>query len=1000
MSNDHSNQICMRKFYLSLAVLCLLCSIVSAQNRAVSGRVTDSKSGETLIGVSIRVRGAVQGTSTDAKGNFSLSIPVSNTNVTLEVIYVGYVKQEVELGNRNQISIQLKQDETALNEVLVIGYGTVKKRDLTGSVVSVKGEDIAKVPSANPLESIQGKVPGVDITRSSGAASSDVSINIRGTRSISADNGPLIIVDGVQYSSLQDLNPNDIASMDILKDASSTAIYGSRGANGVILITTKKGISGLATVSFNSYYGVSKVSRYPSVMDAQQYIEQRRQAYRTTGNWASAADDAAIFNSAEYAAVQNKQFLDYQDLLFHDGRQQDYQLGVRAGTEKTKAYFSLDYFDEKGVLQMDQSQRYTARLNLDQTIGKYFTAGMQGQFTHYEQDNRRDPLNQANKISPLGTLYDAQGNFIVYPLAGTFVSPLADEQPDVYANQKVINRTLLSAYMEFKPFKGLTARSNVGVNLNNDRTGTFADRYSLDRNGSVPKATYAATNTHLIDIENFVTYNKEVGDHAFTLTGINSFLYNQMDNIAASGENQLLKSQLFYALGNTQNQAVTTAYTMSNLVSFAGRLNYSYKGKYLLTATGRTDGSSKLAEGNQWAFFPSAAVAWRVSDEAFLKDNKIISDLKIKYSYGIAGSDNINPYSTQSSLSRIAFGYDDTAAPAYTYSPKIGNVNLTWEKTKTSDIGLELGLLKNRISASVDYYDSRTYDLLLNRSLPPSDGVTSVIQNIAKTRNKGLEIYISSKNIVSTDFQWTTNISFSRNKEKIVELAGGAQSDVLNSWFVGSPVQSFYDYDKIGIWQTADAAEAAKYGQKPGDIRVKDLNNDGKIDATNDREIVGTNRPKWSGGLENTFTYKSWDLNIYLFARIGQTIYADFLRRYDPQGINNSSTIINYWTPENPSNDYPRPNKNVSLASTLYSTTLGYTDGSFVRLRNITLGYTIPKRVLEKAFIKSVRIYATARNPFTYTKSDLLKEYDPERTAGSETSPMTKLYTFGLNATF
>ncbi|RAJ33045.1 SusC/RagA family TonB-linked outer membrane protein [Pedobacter cryoconitis] len=987
----------MSKFYLLTVGFCFFCSILSAQIRKISGQVTDAKSGETLIGVSVLVKGTSQGTSTDTNGKFSLNI--SGNDAVLVINYVGYLKEEVHAAGQTQLQIKLAPNETALSEVVVIGYGTVKKRDLTGSVVSVKGEDIAKVPSSNPLESIQGKVPGVDVTRSSGAASSGVNINIRGTRSISAGNGPLIIVDGVQYSSLQDLNPNDIASMEILKDASSTAIYGSRGANGVILITTKKGISGLATVSLNSYYGVSKVSRYPSVMNAEQYIEQRRQANRTTGNWSGPADDVKIFNSAEYAAIQNKEFLDYQDLIFHDGSQQDYQLGVRAGTEKTKVYFSLDYLDEKGVLKMDQSSRYTARLNLDQSIGKYFTTGMQGQFTHYEQDNRRDPLNQVNKISPLGTLYDNDGKFIVYPLAGTFVSPLADEQPDVYSNKTVINRTLLSAYMEFKPFKGLVARSNLGVNLNNDRTGTYADRYSLDRNGSVPKATYSASNGHLINIENYITYNKELKDHAFTVTGINSLLYNRSDNIAASGENQLLKSQLFYGLGNTQNQAVNTAYTMNNLISFAGRLNYAYKGKYLLTATGRTDGSSKLAEGNKWAFFPSAAVAWRVSDERFLKDNKIISDLKLKYSYGIAGSDNINSYSTQSSLSRIAFAYDDAPALAYGYSPRIGNLALTWEKTKTSDFGLEIALFKNRITATVDYYDSKTYDLLLNRSLPPTDGVISVIQNIAKTRNKGIEVYISSKNIINKDFQWTTNISFSRNREKIVELAGGAQSDVLNSWFVGSPIQSFYDYEKIGIWQTADATEAAKYGQKPGDIRVRDLNNDGKIDATNDRKIIGTNRPDWSGGLENTFTYKAWDLNIYLFARMGQTVYAEFLRRYDPQGINNSSTIINYWTPENASNDFPRPNKNISFNSTLYSTALGYTDGSFIRLRNITLGYTVPKNILEKSFIKSVRVYATARNPFTYTKSSLLKEYDPER-GGSEGAPMTKLYTVGLNVTF
>ncbi|MDO7743223.1 MAG: TonB-dependent receptor, partial [Pedobacter sp.] len=538
------------------------------------------------------------------------------------------------------------------------------------------------------------------------------------------------------------------------------------------------------------YFGISEVSRYPTVLDGDRYVALRREANRATGTWTSPANDVSIFNSGEFGAVQNRQFLDYQDLLFHGGQQQDYQLGVRAGTEKTKIYFSLDYLNEKGIVKLDNSSRYTARLNLDQTIGKLFTTGMQAQFTHYDQSIRRDPLNQANKVSPLGTIYDDLGNFIVYPLAGTFVNPLADEQPDVYTNEMVINRTLLSAYMEFKPFKGLVARTNIGANLNNDRTGTYADRYSIERNGSVPKATYASTNSHLINIENFITYNKDIKDHSFTVTGINSLLYNQSDNISASGESQLLKSQLFYGLGNTTNQALITSYSMSNLVSFAGRLNYAYKGKYLLTATGRTDGSTKLAANNKWAFFPSAAVAWRVSDEKFLKDSKVISELKLKFSYGVAGSDNIDPYGTQSKLAKIAMAYDDAAAQAYGYDTRLGNIDLTWEKTKTSDVGIEIGLLKNRITSSIDYYNSNTYDLLLDRALPPTTGFKSIIQNVAKTNNKGLEIAISSKNIIGTDFQWTTNFSFTKNKEKIVALAGGAQSDIATSLFVGSPTQA------------------------------------------------------------------------------------------------------------------------------------------------------------------------------------------------------------------
>ncbi|RZM08890.1 MAG: SusC/RagA family TonB-linked outer membrane protein, partial [Pedobacter sp.] len=372
----------MIKFFQSLGLLLLFSICTFGQSRTVTGKITDSKTGETLIGVSVLIKGTTKGTATDNDGRFSIA--VDNNSAVLVVNYLSYIKREVPIGSQTQVNIKLDPDETLLDDVIVVGYGTVKKRDLTGSVVSVKGEDIAKVPTANPLESIQGKVPGVDVTRSSGSASSGVNINIRGTRSISAGNGPLIIVDGVQYSSLQDINANDIASMEILKDASSTAIYGSRGANGVILVTTKKGVSGQAVISLNSYYGVSSVDRYPSILDGQQFVALRREAYRATGNWASPADDSKIFNSAELAAVQNGQFTNYQDLLIHDGSQQNYQLGVRAGTENTKAYFSLDYLDEKGILKQDRSNRYSARLNLDQNLGKFFTTGMQAQFTHYE----------------------------------------------------------------------------------------------------------------------------------------------------------------------------------------------------------------------------------------------------------------------------------------------------------------------------------------------------------------------------------------------------------------------------------------------------------------------------------------------------------------------------------------------------------------------------------------------------------------------------------------
>lgn len=971
---------------------------LQAQVKSLSGKVTSKTDGEPLIGVSISVKNSPTSTITDASGNFKINLPNQGESILL-VKYIGFKDLEVPVLNQTQLSIQLEEDTKALDEIVVIGYGTVKKRDLTGSVVSVKGSEIAEVPSASIIESVQGKIPGVDIVRSNGSATSGVSMTVRGNRSITANNGPLFIVDGVQYSNIQDLNPNDIESMEILKDASSTAIYGSRGANGVIIVTTKKGTTGKATVSFNGYTGISTVARYPSLMNLEQFVNLRREAFRATGKWSGPADDSKAFNNAELEAISKNQYIDYHDLLIHNGLLQDYQLGVNAGTEKTKVYFSLGYLDEKGILKQDWSNRYTGRLNIDQTIGKAFKAGMQAQLTRYEQSIRRDPLNQANKVNPLGTVYDEKGEFIVYPLGGAFVSPLADEQPNVYTNRAIRTRILTNAYIEVKPISELTFRSTLGANIDNGRNGTYAASQSLDRNGAFPRATYTADNGFLINWENVLTYQKQISDHSITLTGVNSVIWNRSDFISAAGENQLLRSQLFYALGNANaNIAVNTGYEMSNLVSFAGRANYSYKGKYLLALTGRTDGSSILAEGHKWAFFPSVAAGWRISDEKFFKKGNTVSELKIRASYGKAGNYAVDPYSTQSSLSRVAFAYGDVAAPGYAFSPQVGNSNLGWELTTTLNLGLDIGLINNRINTTIDFYNSKTSDLLLARGLPPTTGITSVIQNIGKTKNTGIEIGVNSENLKGKAVGWTSSLSFTSNKERIVELVSGTD-DIGNGWFIGHPTQVFYDYDKLGIWQTDEATEAAKYGQTPGTIKVRDLNDDNKIDATNDRKVIGTPRPKWFGGFDNTFTYKGFELNVYVFARFGQTINPDFLRRYDPQGIGQSTAAINYWTPENPSNDYPRPNSGLSLASMLYNSTLGYVDGSYIRVRNISLAYTLPKSISQKVFMNNIKVYATAKNPFTWTRSSRLEEYDPER-GGSENFPMTKVFVFGLNLGF
>ncbi|MDI3320908.1 SusC/RagA family TonB-linked outer membrane protein [Pinibacter soli] len=970
--------------------------IVSKKNVAahiIEGTVRNA-TGTPLPGVSVMIKGSKLGTTTDAKGQFKLQVPDESKNATLIFSQVGFKDQKVSISGKSQIDITLKEEAKALNEVVVIGYGTVKKKDLTGSVASVKGEDLANVPALNVMESIQGKIPGADITRSSGQTGSGVNVTLRGNRSIQGSNSPLFVVDGaVYYGNIADIDPNDVQSIDVLKDASSTAIYGSRGANGVIVITTKRGVNGKTQIGVNAYAGSSQVARYYDVATGPQYVDWKREANRATGRWNSPADDALVFSPSELAAIQAGKWTDYHPLLLHNGLQQDYQFNVTSGTEKTKIYFSADYYQENGILKLDALKRYSGRLNIDQTISKIFKAGMQAQIVYYNQSLRGDPLNAANKINPLGAAYDSAGNFVLQPLPGGAYSPLTDEQPGTYTGQGRNNRTFATVYAELVPLAGLSIRSSFTANLSNSRTGYYYGTNSLARGGSAPRSQYNTSGSADILWENVIRYDKKIHDHAFTLTGITSYQNRTTDGGAAQGDGQLLASQIFYGLGSaTSGLIASTSYSRQDIVSGAARLNYSYKSKYLLTLTGRADGSSKLAEGHKWTFFPSAAAAWRISEESFLQYNKVLNDLKLRVSYGIAGNDPYSPYVTQSLLTPQPYSYGETLAPGYTYNPQIGNSDLQWERSSTVDIGLDFGFLGNRISGTIDYYDTRTNDLLLPRKLPPTSGVTSTVQNIGATNNKGFELMLTSNNLVSRDWSWTTSVTFTKNIEKITRLVTDGVNDIASGYFVGHPTSVYYDYERLGIWKTAEATEAAKYGQKPGSIKVKDQNNDGKIDSQNDRVVLGTPRPKWSGGLDNTVRYKNFDFNIYVFARVGQMIAPDYLGVKTNYGENTAQAGLNYWTPENENGMYPRPNANGGF---LYTSTLNYTNGSFVRIRDITLGYTFPKSI--KAF-KNLRIYANAKNYFTFTHSRI-NDYDPER-GGSENFPMTKLLTAGINATF
>lgn len=1016
----------------ALLLLMAMCAFIPSfsQQKNITGKITDA-AGIALAGVSVSVSPGNQATSSGPQGTYSIPVPATGASLTFS--FVGYKEQVIPVGDQTTIDVTLQQANDQLDEVVVIGYGTAKRKDITGAVVSIKSDVITQTPTHNALEAIQGRAPGVDITRTSGAAGSGVNISIRGFKSIAARddiydrNAPLIIIDGFQGGDLSSLNTDDIASMEVLKDASATAIYGAQGGNGVIIVTTKKGATGKLKVSYSGYYGINTF-QYPKPRMYEDYMNLRRAAWNNSvvggvPEWSSPADDPKLFTNlpGELAAWQAGQWVDWLDLVSRNGSQQSHNVSVTSGTDKTKIYLAAGYFKEQSMLRNNDFSRYNLRLNLDQTISKFAKAGVVTQVSYTDQDNRRDPVSTATSLSPFGEPYDSNGVVNRFPIANdNRISPLADERNEYVARDNIQRTNIITgAYIELRPFNGLTFRSNFSATLNYSKRGEFSDKTSLaQKDNQLSLASQTTGFSRFLNWDNILTYTKDLGDHSITVTGITSFLQNNDEQVIASGSGQILASQIYYGLEGTNpaiTRSISAPYERWNNMAYAGRLNYSYKGRYVLYLSGRYDGASRLAPGKKWDFFPSAGVAWNVSDENFFKNINVVNTLKLRATYGVSGNYNISVYGTQSGLtysSRMSFG--EVAAPAYLFNPTVGNPDVGWEKTATTNIGLDFGLLKNRITGTVDVFRAKTTDILYKRNLPQSSGVTDIFENIASTLNKGIEVMVTSQNIQQRDFKWSTTITFSKTKQEILHIVNNKDVivDERNSLLVGRPITAFYTFKKLGIWQANEEAEAAtyRYGSatgntfRPGDIKLQDISGpdgkpDGVIDATYDRTYIGATVPDWVGGLQNSFTYKNFDLGVYLLFRYGQTIDAAFLGRYNPGGNGNGPAMIDYWTPTNPTNDFPRPVKNGQLINYAGYQTLTFIDGSFFKIKNITLGYTLPKNISQKIFSDRIRFYATASNAFTFAKSHLVKDYDPER-GGAESSPIGRQFVFGVNASF
>lgn len=1009
-------------------------TVTQQSQRSISGRVLDER-GEPAIGANIVVQGTTIGTITDLDGKFQINVPADNN--TLLVTYIGYERQTVSVANLRSVTITLVPESKGLDEVVVIGYGTVKKRDLTGAVSSVKTADIIQTPTSNAMEAIQGRVPGMDITRTGGGAGAGVNIVIRGTKTlgytdmfgnVTRNTQPLFIIDGVQGGSYADLNPNDIESIDVLKDASSTAIYGSLGANGVVIITTKKGKENKVNVSLDSYYGINGFVDYPTPRTGESYMNVRREAFRTVGQWESTADDYKIFTNEEWNAIQNNQWVNWIDEVTTQGAQQSHNVTFSSGKDKVKSYLSLGYFNEQGIFINDDISKYTVRTNLDYEVNKWVSVGVNSQLTYFDKNSvPGSMLTQAMTYIPLGTPYDENGKINLFPVSGDAqrLSPLANYSTDNKAvNNTISVRTFNTGYILVQPIEQLKWRSNVSASLSASRQGIYNGQNSTDQFGG-SYTNQSSVNNGLYrnySWDNILTFTESIGDHNMEATAISSWVKNMDESYSATGNNQLLDSYMFYSLQATDpaSRSIYSNYIQSQTFGFAGRLSYSYLGKYFFTATARWDGSSTLAPGHQWDFFPSVSGAWRLSDEAFMQSaSHWLSNLKLRASYGTTGNAGAPAYATQggSVSANTRFGFNDTAGTVYQFGYLVGNPELGWEKSTTTNYGIDFAILKSRIDLNIDLYNIDTKDILMARSLPPSTGAGgassaqfSTYQNIGETNNRGIEVALNTVNVQSKNFKWNTTFTFAANQEKIVSLVTGediiqGQNAEIASLLIGRPINSFYSYKLDGIWQLGEEEEMAKYKLngtanvfQPGSIKVVDRDGDYNITSA-DRQYLGSRSPKWTAGFNNTFSYKGFDLGVYMLLRWGQMIDAQFLGRFDPSGVSNSPAYLDYWTPENPSNDFPRPKKDGKLYDYYGYMSLNYVDGSYFKIKNINLGYTLPASLTNRWGINKLRVYATASNPLTVSKSHLIQNYDPER-GGDEKMPLTKQLVFGLNFNF
>jgi len=1008
---------------IALAAILMIFTLAAQAQTQIKGRVLDDQ-GKPLPGVSIFVKGTSTSTTASNTGNFSISVPSASS--VLVFTYIGFTSKEIPVRNQTEINVTLLPSAAELEQVVVVGYGTQRKEAVTGSVANISGEKVREVPAPNIAQAIQGRIAGVNISQTSTKPGATMQILIRGARSLSASNDPLVVLDGIPFpGSIGDINPNDIKSIDILKDASATAIYGSRGANGVILLTTNRGQQGApAQVSYNSYTGLQTLFAKFPMMNSQELIALRKAAGLFTTNGVDESNDTDT---------------DWQDLFYNKSAVvTSHDVGVSGGSATGNYSFGGGYYKNQSLIPTQQYTRYSMKASLDQQIGKLFRIG----FT----SNNNYNLSEGNQLGVYGVLsntpmsnpYNADGS-----LKRTIRMP--QDESWIYTNQstkdlhdKWLNETrgfatYNSFYGEVKipGIEGLKYRANLGLDFIQTNNGNYTGvGIGSATATTVSTAGVSNSQTYHWTLENLLTYDRTFSEkHNINVVALYSAEQNKYNNSSMSARDIPSDAFQFYNLGQANGELTigNGNYNLSGLMSYMGRVMYSYDNRYLISATLRSDGSSRLAPGHKWNTYPAVSVGWNLMNEPFMKGITAIDRLKIRIGYGQTSNQSVNPYQTLGLLNTRPYNFGDTNYAIGYYVSQLPSPSLGWEYSQTWNYGLDFSVLKNRINGTFEYYVTNTNDILLGIALPPTSGVGSYTANIGQTQNKGWELSVNGNIFNNKDgWSWDVGFNLSANRNKLVSLASGQTRDEGNAWFVGYNINAIYDYEKIGLWQAGDPnLNVLEPGGNVGMIKVKYT---GDYDATGkptrpigaaDRQIMNVD-PKLSGGFNTRVAYKGFDLNVVGLFKDGGILISTL---YGSSGYLNllsgrrNNVKVDYWTPENTGAKYPKPGGIASSDNPKYGSTLGYFDASFLKIRTISLGYDFNRDLIKDSKVR-LRMYLTVQNPFVmFSPYHRESGMDPETnsygdenaavtsyqrrflTVGTNT-PSTRNYVAGLNLTF